>query len=662
MACKEIFIDSTSTGNGRIVRNSDGSIKEMLTQHKKKSKLWDSINKSTDKEVLDTVDMVSGEASFDNELFALIKAQMGLEGNIAKDKKIEVLKLMLYAKAISENVLKEAPYKSEIDKGIAEPKLDVVKGKLQVILTAGVRVALRGNPQLFEGKAKLEYYKKLENNSAIWALDAMIKKDPRVIQSIIDDMAGSADASNISSQLLSAATDNAKELILGRIGSNEDTNGIITAMLLMGYELSTIIDFLDDADIKHVLEGMEIRRNGGDFATLSSSIVKELGDAGSDSINTLLRVFEVSESIMAFGGIRSLSENFKIDTVSIKRILEGIDVHNLRKAIKENDITMLYHAEGGMGNKVFNPELLIFLHPQSRMIFNRLYDLEYNMLPAMFPSIKPMDIFFEGFDARTEVAEKRLLDFIDSKKIGSFIKQKGLTGELPNPITGVVEYYDLSVTANRERYVQNFPAYIKKMRYDALTTFDSKIRPFKSPVLDSLSFYTGTNGAAPIVSIPGLGSKVHNDTYDSSIKAAYDELLIEIKDIDTPATLALKESLHSNLSLYALLTSNGRIRDRDMLSLMPEISTELAKHSKSLDESFYEEILHIVEVTEDIQNRLFRQATFRAKSNKSPAPTRQQMPEIGKKAMINKEFKDLVLGETPLFNVVAENVEKARAK
>jgi hypothetical protein len=36
------------------------------------------------------------------------------------------------------------------------------------------------------------------------------------------------------SQFLSAATDNAKELILGKIRSNQLTNPIMTAMMLLG--------------------------------------------------------------------------------------------------------------------------------------------------------------------------------------------------------------------------------------------------------------------------------------------------------------------------------------------------------------------------------------------------------------------------------------------
>jgi hypothetical protein len=47
------------------------------------------------------------------------------------------------------------------------------------------------------------------------------------------------------SQFLSAATDNAKELILGKIRSNQLTNPIMTAMMLL-YDTKATIDFLYD--------------------------------------------------------------------------------------------------------------------------------------------------------------------------------------------------------------------------------------------------------------------------------------------------------------------------------------------------------------------------------------------------------------------------------
>jgi hypothetical protein len=61
------------------------------------------------------------------------------------------------------------------------------------------------------------------------------------------------------SQFLSAATDNAKELILGKIRSNQLTNPIMTAMMLLGYDTKATIDFLYDENISEVLRSLKLK-------------------------------------------------------------------------------------------------------------------------------------------------------------------------------------------------------------------------------------------------------------------------------------------------------------------------------------------------------------------------------------------------------------------
>jgi hypothetical protein len=65
--------------------------------------------------------------------------------------------------------------------------------------------------------------------------------------------------SNAQSQFLSAATDNAKELILGKIRSNQLTNPIMTAMMLLGYDTKATIDFLYDENISEVLRSLKLK-------------------------------------------------------------------------------------------------------------------------------------------------------------------------------------------------------------------------------------------------------------------------------------------------------------------------------------------------------------------------------------------------------------------
>jgi hypothetical protein len=59
----------------------------------------------------------------------------------------------------------------------------------------------------------------------------------------IVEVIGKQLSNDAQSQFLSAATDNAKELILGKIRSNQLTNPIMTAMMLLGYDTKATIDF-----------------------------------------------------------------------------------------------------------------------------------------------------------------------------------------------------------------------------------------------------------------------------------------------------------------------------------------------------------------------------------------------------------------------------------
>jgi hypothetical protein len=74
------------------------------------------------------------------------------------------------------------------------------------------------------------------------------------------------------SQFLSAATDNAKELILGKIRSNQLTNPIMTAMMLLGYEAT--IDLYDE-NISEVLRKFEIKVGDLENVSISENSLKQ---------------------------------------------------------------------------------------------------------------------------------------------------------------------------------------------------------------------------------------------------------------------------------------------------------------------------------------------------------------------------------------------------
>jgi hypothetical protein len=62
------------------------------------------------------------------------------------------------------------------------------------------------------------------------------------------------------SELLSAATDNAKEFILGRIGADMSTSGIISNMLMLGFDLKTSIDLINNPTVQEIFKKSERTR------------------------------------------------------------------------------------------------------------------------------------------------------------------------------------------------------------------------------------------------------------------------------------------------------------------------------------------------------------------------------------------------------------------
>jgi len=97
--------------------------------------------------------------------------------------------------------------------------------------------------------------------------------------SLVDKSLSRVRANEYISQLLSAATDNAKEFILGQIGADKVTSGIISSGILLGFNLSDMMAIVNDPKVKEVLE--EVRNsqtiyNRGFSTALKKAVIKKL--------------------------------------------------------------------------------------------------------------------------------------------------------------------------------------------------------------------------------------------------------------------------------------------------------------------------------------------------------------------------------------------------
>jgi hypothetical protein len=133
------------------------------------------------------------------------------------------------------------------------------------------------------------------------------------------------------SELLSAATDNAKELILGRIGATSDTSGIIVAGLIVGFDLSDVLPLLNDPEVKDIIKTVEDsrdttkNRNRSKSANLEDSLSRYLKKKfGKDNKNIISRLTDLTNEV---NNLRSKKDNnfgvLSSDTQKLKYNLKG---------------------------------------------------------------------------------------------------------------------------------------------------------------------------------------------------------------------------------------------------------------------------------------------------------------------------------------------------
>jgi hypothetical protein len=101
-------------------------------------------------------------------------------------------------------------------------------------------------------------YKELINSEAYRILIPTMSEDTIInyilTNSFVDKNLSQIRANEYISQLLSAATDNAKEFILGQIGADVNTSGIISSGILLGFTLSDMMSIVKDENVVKLLK------------------------------------------------------------------------------------------------------------------------------------------------------------------------------------------------------------------------------------------------------------------------------------------------------------------------------------------------------------------------------------------------------------------------
>lgn len=416
-----------------------------------------------------------------------------------------------------------------------------------------------------------------EEFSAIRALDEMLVNNPKLVSDVIYHLVGKQQGADVKSQLLSAATDNAKELILGKIRSNDFTNGIITSMLIMGYDLTSIIDFLHDPSIEATLVAFNKKLENGDKAILTWDSITNTaaltGIINNSSMRSLQEILSVSDDIMAFGSIRSLSENFKIESFDMDKIFDTIRVDLLHEAIANNDIDSLF-VEG----KIFNPEVFIFLHPHSRLVFKNLYITERFIIPTMFKTAPVVKGFLKSSERNIEAyrAAKRYINKMMVESFFSSTQKDGNVLTFTDTYTG--ESFGMDSAQNRSKLLKSFPNMIENSKKLL------KRHGIVNMALEAMTFETKYGSSTPIMNIRSYSSSETDAIVKGSIGSAIKEL--NTSNVNTEVD-RIQSEIYNNLGLYLLMTGGGDVNASSIFGMFSDINHQFSEHVNTLNHSFY---------------------------------------------------------------------------
>ena len=130
-----------------------------------------------------------------------------------------------------------------------------------------------------------------------------------------------SDAIDFVSQLINAATDNAKENILGRLNINERTAGIIASMIMMGYKPNQILKAIRNQDIKDISLKMKQEVDVDSYPSEMQQKLKAVNPYSDVSDEIILKNFNTSSVDLGWNFTANTIED--IDSFVIEQNMIG---------------------------------------------------------------------------------------------------------------------------------------------------------------------------------------------------------------------------------------------------------------------------------------------------------------------------------------------------
>ena len=443
---------------------------------------------------------------------------------------------------------------------------------------------------------------------------------------------GKDSSTDTQSQFMSAAVDNANELLLSKIRANSLTNSIITTMMILGYAPDVIVEFLHDPNMKLIIQAMKDKRMAFESTRISKEFLKGIEgiDVESPFIKSLLSLGDVSSEVFNLLAVKGLNENFKTDQYLMDAIRDKVTYKALYKSIINDSILGVSHPDtvNSPGKLILNPDMIIFLHAQTAALYVNVYEVENTIIPAVSNVAKAIRDFADG--ETNDDAYKNIDNYMADMQVISFIEKNELTGNVLDYDGGIVPL-ELGDKTSKEEFVKKFKEYflvtVEKINELNNEQEDATEGEHNNKLFTYFSSVNSYNSDQAIINIPILNAANPDPVEIAMIREGIQELKLSTGN---DALDALNLELYKNLMVYSLIVNSGKIQKNSMVEMFPEISLELSAFLNTLTPADYEKfnisnkygkrlvtggLKNKVDTTTEIQRELNRQRKYRAQNH-----------------------------------------------
>lgn len=428
-----------------------------------------------------------------------------------------------------------------------------------------------------------------KNSNIVDAAIAYFENNETAIKDAYFHMLGKDSTVDTQSQFMSAAVDNAKELILSKIRSNAFTNAIVTTMMILGYSPNVIIEFLHDPEMTVLIEKLKERKSNFESTFINKSLLKLIKGVSISSpyMKSVISLLEVSSEIHKLRSVKGLNENFKTDQFEMDRLRKNVSYNKLYSAIVSDDISKvpLPSFKSSPGKRILNPDMMVFLHTQTAALFVNVFEVENTILPAVSNVVKYLYKIADG--QYTDQVYKNINNYISRIQVLMFLNngKEGVpyTGRILSNDTYSTVPISLNNRAGRSEFVTKFKDYFLSA-VENINTLSGE----KSKLFSYMSSVNSFNSDFSIINMPILNKSQPDPVELGAVKEAIEELKVLTGDSVLDEA---NQEMYNNLMIYSLIVNAGKIQKNSMVELFPEISISLSSYLSKLTQKDYDKML-----------------------------------------------------------------------